>query len=99
MLGPEKHREAIERCRRRWIIERLRTFGSMARVDARPSADMDLLVRFAQQSESSLADPASMKLEFEPILGRRVDLVEERTTVNPHRRPRVERDLRLLYSA
>lgn len=59
------------------ILRRHRTitasvFGSMARGDAGPDSDVDLLVEF--ERGVTLFDLADLKLELEEALGRKVDL-------------------------
>jgi hypothetical protein len=53
----------------------LRLIGSVARGEARPDSDIDLLVRWAP--ETSLLDHAGLMLELEELLGRRVDIASD----------------------
>jgi uncharacterized protein len=46
--------------------------GSVARGEARPDSDVDLLVKW--QAGASLLDQAALKLELESLLGRKVDI-------------------------
>jgi predicted nucleotidyltransferase len=52
----------------------VRVFGSVARGDARPDSDVDLLVDV--EPTRSLFDLAGLFMELQEILGVRVDLVE-----------------------
>lgn len=52
---------------------RLAVFGSVARGDARPDSDIDLLVD--APTDASIADVTSLRETFETVLGRPVDLV------------------------
>ncbi|HLZ68941.1 MAG TPA: nucleotidyltransferase family protein [Dehalococcoidia bacterium] len=67
-------------------VASLRLFGSVARDEARPDSDVDLLVTFSQPID--LFDLADVKLLLEKLLGREVDLVLERS-VRPQLRERI----------
>ena len=81
----QAHREDL----RRLGVRSLSLFGSMARDEARPDSDIDLLVEFA--------DPATfdafmdLKFYLEDLLGRRIDLVTSKA-LKPRIRPSVERE-------
>ncbi|HLM71340.1 MAG TPA: nucleotidyltransferase family protein [Polyangiaceae bacterium] len=81
----QAHREDL----RRLGVKSLSLFGSMARDEARPDSDIDLLVEFA--------DPATfdafmdLKFYLEDLLGRRIDLVTSKA-LKPRIRPSVERE-------
>ncbi len=53
----------------------VRVFGSMARGDARPDSDVDLLV--GVEPVHSAWFPAGLVLELEDLLGRSVDVVTD----------------------
>ena len=61
----------------------VRIFGSVARGDARPDSDLDLLVEFEVQP--SLLDHARLALDLERVVGRRVDVATERELRPPYR--------------
>ncbi len=67
-------------------IASLRLFGSVARDEARPDSDVDLLVTFSAPVD--LFDLANVKLFLEGLLGHEVDLVLERS-VRPQLRQRI----------
>jgi predicted nucleotidyltransferase len=67
----------------------VRVFGSAARGDAGPGSDVDLLVDF--EAGRSLMDHAGLLVALEDLLGRKVDVVPERT-LRPHLRERVLRE-------
>jgi|SRR5579872_2623042 len=69
----------------------VRVFGSVARGEAKPSSDLDLLVEF--EKGRSLLDLAGLERELEELLGCKVDIG---TQVREVIRDRVERDLVLL---
>ena len=54
----------------------MRVFGSVARGDARPESDVDLLVDVASQTSSWF--PAGLILDLERLLGRHVEVVTEK---------------------
>ena len=65
----------------------LRLFGSVARGDDGPDSDVDLLIDLAP--DRGWADYLALAEDLERILGRRVDLVIERS-LSPHFRPYIE---------
>jgi predicted nucleotidyltransferase len=74
VLGPA--RDEILRVAAAHGARRVRVFGSVARGDARPDSDLDLLVEY--ESQPSLFDHVRLALELERVVGRRVDLATER---------------------
>jgi len=54
-------------------VDRIGVFGSVARGDARPDSDIDLLVELTDAGD--LFDLVGVKLLLEDALGRRVDVV------------------------
>lgn len=74
---------------RRYPIRRLGLFGSVARGEAGPGSDVDVLVEFSGPIGFEVADLA---LELEALLGRRVDLVSRRA-IPARMWPHVEHDL------
>jgi predicted nucleotidyltransferase len=54
---------------------RLRVFGSVARGDARPDSDLDLLV--VMEKGRTLLDLIGLGQDLEELLGRKVDVVSE----------------------
>ena len=61
----------------------------MARGNARPDSDLDLLVKW--QEGTTLLDQAALKLEVESLLGRKVDIASD-GWVKPSIRESVYRD-------
>lgn len=66
-------------------------FGSVARGQAGPDSDVDLLVEFGVQARPSLLGLASLRVELSELLGAKADLVE-RETLLPAVRTAAERD-------
>ena len=75
-------------------LEYAGVFGSVARGEAGPTSDIDILVKFT----SPVTFAAYLKLDdsLRLELGREVDLITE-GGVNKLLRPYIERDLKLIY--
>ena len=91
--------QEVARLCRRWRIAELSLFGSAARGEAGPDSDIDLLVRFEEGEAWSTLDLARLVIELEQLLGREVDLVEERALENPFKREAILAGRRVLYAA
>ncbi len=74
---------------RRHSITRAGIFGSIARGQATPESDVDILIELDRQA--SLLDFIGIKLDLEDVLGRSVDLVEY-AAIKPRLRDRILRD-------
>lgn len=64
----------------------IRVFGSMARGDARPESDVDILVDM--EKGRSLLDIIAIKQDIEDLLNRKVDVVTE-AAISPYIREEV----------
>jgi predicted nucleotidyltransferase len=84
-----EQRETILRVAAKHGATQVRLIGSVARGDARPDSDVDLLVMW--QQGTSLLDQAALKLELEGLLGRKVDIASD-GWVKPSIRESVYRD-------
>ena len=76
-LGPQarklrRHRRRLVEAARRRGVGRIRVFGSLARGDAAPTSDIDLLVEL--EPGRTLLDLAAFRREAEEILGTPVDV-------------------------
>jgi predicted nucleotidyltransferase len=69
-----RHRPALLAAAARHGASNVRLFGSVARGDARPESDIDLLIDV--EPSRSLFELAGLLIELQDILGVRVDLVE-----------------------
>ncbi len=96
MIPPDINTETIVRICRAGGAVRVAIFGSMARGDAGPESDVDLLVRFGEPI--SLLALVRLERELSEALGRDVDLLTE-AAVSPYLRDRIEREQRVLYDA
>ena len=74
---------------RRLGVKSLRLFGSVARGEATPGSDVDLLVAF--DGPPTFSGFMDLKIFIEDLLGVRVDLVTE-TGLREGVRPHVERE-------
>ena len=82
----QNKRDEIRRIATKHGAYNLRVFGSVARGEARPESDIDLLIEKGPTTSSWF--PAGLVLELEEMLGRRVEIVTERA-LNPDLRDRV----------
>jgi predicted nucleotidyltransferase len=76
--------------RERFGVQDLAIFGSVARDEAGPGSDVDVLVTF--EGRTGFRAFMGLQFELEAILGTRVDLVTPKA-MKPTLRPRIERDL------
>lgn len=60
-------------------VEKAWLFGSFARGEETPTSDVDILVVFEKEAKVSLIGHATMMLDLEELLSRKVDLVKEGT--------------------
>jgi hypothetical protein len=82
-------RDAIIRIAAKHGATQVRLIGSVARGEARPDSDVDLLVTWSEGT--SLLDQAALMLELERLLGRKVDIASD-GWVKPSIRESVYRD-------
>ena len=69
-----KKRSDILRIAAQHGVQRIRVFGSVARGDAGPTSDVDLLIEVGPQHSPFF--PGGLVADLEVLLGRRVDVVE-----------------------
>lgn len=84
-----ERRDEIQRIAAKHGASNIRVFGSVARGEARPDSDIDLLIDAGPLTSSWF--PAGLILDLEELLGRRVEVVTERA-LNPHLRDYVLRE-------
>ncbi len=80
------YREEILAIAERHGASNVRVFGSVARGEARPDSDVDILVDL--ELGRSLLDHAQLQIDLEALLSRKVDVVTERG-LRSHLRDRV----------
>ena len=81
---------------RRHGVKRIGVFGSVARGEATPDSDIDLLVEFT--GRTGLLAVAALERDLANALGRDIDLLTE-GAISPYLRAGILRDLRLVYEA
>jgi len=86
-------RSAMRRIGRAHGARRMRLFGSVSRGDDTGSSDVDVLVRL--EPDRDLLDLVAIRQELEALLGRSVDVVDERG-LSPYLRDSILRDARPL---
>jgi predicted nucleotidyltransferase len=82
-------REAILELAARYGVRRVRIFGSVARGEAGPQSDVDVLVDF--EPGRSLLDQVGFEQDLEALLGRRVEVVAE-GGISPYLEDRILRE-------
>ena len=86
----------------KWHIVELAIFGSVLREDFRPESDVDVLVRFAQDSPYSvLFNHSEMEEELRRVFGRKVDLISKKgveQSKNARRREEILRTAEVIYA-
>lgn len=82
----QQQRDTILRIASEHGAQRVRVFGSVARGEARPDSDLDLLVDMS--AGHGLLDIIAIKQDLEDLLGRKVDVLTE-AAVSPYLRQAV----------
>lgn len=70
-------------------------FGSFARQEETPESDIDILINIKKRI--SLFDLVQIYQDHEEKLGRKVDIVTERSIKNQRLKKRMEKDLKIIY--
>ena len=94
-------KKVAEYCQK-WKIIELSLFGSVLRNDFHDGSDVDVIVRFKSNARWSLFDLVSMERELSDVIGRKVDLVTNRSVErNPNwiRRRSILNNAELIYHA
>ena len=82
-----KHRVEIQR---RFAVEHLALFGSVARDEMRAGSDVDVLIKF--HGPATFDGYMDLKFYLEALFENQVDLVVE-DDIKPRMRPLIEKDL------
>lgn len=87
-----------EQCRR-FGVRRLEAFGSAVRSDFDPAkSDVDFIVSFADKTPGTYADRyLDFAAAIEKLLGRKIDLLTERSVRNPYFRRAIETARQIVY--
>lgn len=96
-----ERKPALEALCRQYGVARLELFGSGTTGDWRSdTSDVDLIVTFMPDGAHSLADRyLGLARDLETLLGRRVDLLTDRSIRNPYFRRGVDATRAVLYAA
>jgi predicted nucleotidyltransferase len=73
-------------------VMRLRLFGSLARGEAGPESDVDLLAEIDHSSRFSLLDLVGLQRDLGHLIGRKVEIATAVEDMRPRIRRRVEAD-------
>ncbi len=97
----DEQQQALEAFCRKWEIADLSLFGSLARGDARPDSDADVMVTLGQREvrRYTMSDLFDMEDELVAIFERPVDLLTRKGVLgsrNPIRRASILRSMRRL---
>jgi predicted nucleotidyltransferase len=84
-----QRREEILAIAKRYGAKNIRVFGSIARGEAGPESDVDLVVKF--EPGTSLLDHGGLIMDLQDALGCKVDVISERG-MKSRLRQRVESD-------
>jgi len=85
---------------RRHSVRRLRVFGSVARAEAKPGSDLDLLVEFEEMPPAEYASHYFDLLhELQDAVGTGVDLLTPGSVTRASLRKNIHEDSILLYEA
>jgi predicted nucleotidyltransferase len=83
---------ALPELRARYGVVRLGVFGSVARNEARPDSDVDLVAEFAPDAKIGMFKLFELERELTGLLGR-ATVISAISQMNPYVRASVERDL------
>jgi predicted nucleotidyltransferase len=82
----QNKREAILRIATQYGASNIRVFGSVARGEAGPESDIDVLIHL--EPGRSLLDIVAIKQDLEELLRRKVDVLTE-SSISPYLRDRI----------
>jgi len=81
------HRDALQACG----VRRAALFGSVARGEARPDSDLDILIELDPSAKLGLFKYAGIRRYIAELFNESVDVVD-RDALKPHVRPSAESD-------
>jgi predicted nucleotidyltransferase len=73
-------------------VMRLRLFGSIARGEAGPDSDVNLLAEIDHSTKFSLLDLVGLQFDLEDLIGRKVEIATAAEKMRPRIRRRIEAD-------
>lgn len=95
-------KEQLAKLCKRWNIVELSLFGSVLRDDFGPDSDVDIMVKFAANSHTSLLDLVTIQNQIEQLVGRRIDLVTRSGIEhgsNPYIKNKILKNAETFYAA
>lgn len=96
----DQNMDNIRRLCERHNVSQLSVFGSILTDQFHNNSDVDLLVDFSNVDLLQYADNYfSLKQALESLLGRHVDLLENKAIKNPYLRQSIDSSKRLLYES
>lgn len=98
MTGVQLRADQLADVCRRHHVQELAVFGSVARGEARPDSDIDVLVEFEPSARIGFIALSQLAHELEEVLGRRVDVVTKRG-LHPRIRDRVLAEAEVVFAA
>jgi predicted nucleotidyltransferase len=94
-FSEETRRKIVELCKKH-KIRAISLFGSRARGDNRSDSDYDFLIEFDPSARISLFDYGRAWVEFEELMGTKIDLVDKKG-LKPLLRDPVLAEAKLIY--
>lgn len=88
----------LEEMCRKYQVEFLGVFGSVARGQQRPESDVDLLIRFSPDAKVGFFKLYDIEQDFSQLFNRPIDLVPE-GGLSPYIKNRVFSDLNPIYGS
>lgn len=74
--------------REKYQVTRIGIFGSVARNEATPESDIDIVV----EMEPNLLNRVGIKQDLEVLFARKVDVIRYRASMNPFLKEEIDRD-------
>ncbi|MGK7946521.1 MAG: nucleotidyltransferase family protein [Microcystaceae cyanobacterium] len=72
-----------------YAITKIGIFGSIARNEAHPTSDIDVVVHM----QPNLLKRVRLKAELENLFGKEVDVIRYRASMNPYLKARIDQDV------
>ena len=92
------HISEIKKLCEQYKVDKLYAFGSVLTDRFSKDSDVDLVVDIKDKDPISYSDLYfDLKFGLEDLLGRRIDLLEERAIKNPYFRKRLDETKQLIY--
>ena len=94
----EKNLDKIRALCRQYNVAKLFVFGSVLTNEFEENSDIDFLVDFSDIDLYDYADNYfDLKTSLEELLGREIDLLEDKAIKNPYLRKSIDSSKRLIY--